>query len=370
MRGIIALTKSAETFDFTDVDEAPVPSLNRGFSAPIRLVANLGADDLRFLAARDNDPFNRWQAVQMLATRLLVDNVAALRAGGAASNDPGFLAALGAILADPRLEPAFVAQVLTPPGEADIAREIGRDIDPDAIFAARSALRAAIGAHLAQALSDRYRDLGDAAPYRPDAAGAGRRALRNACLDLMVAARLPDAIARAARQYETADNMTDRLAALTTLSLRDVPQRAGVLADFYARHGDDPLIVDKWLGLQAAIPEPATLDRVKALTAHAAFSFANPNRVRALIGSFTMANQTQFNRPDGGGYGFLVDTVLALDPKNPQVAARLLSALKSWRVLEPARRALAQAALRRVAAAPALSRDVSDITARALGDGE
>jgi aminopeptidase N len=369
-RGIIPLTKSAETFDFTGVDAAPVPSLNRGFSAPIRLVANLGADDLRFLAARDNDPFNRWQAVQMLATRLLVDNVAALRAGGAARNDPGFLAALGAILADPRLEPAFVAQVLTPPGEADIAREIGRDIDPDAIFAARSALRAAIGAHLAQELSDRYRDLGDAAPYRPDAAGAGRRALRNACLDLMVAAQLPDAVARAARQYETAANMTDRLAALTTLSLRDVPQRAGVLADFYARHGDDPLIVDKWLGLQAAIPEPATLDRVKALTAHAAFSFANPNRVRALIGSFTMANQTQFNRPDGGGYGFLVDTVLALDPKNPQVAARLLSALKSWRVLEPARRALAQAALRRVAAAPALSRDVSDITARALGDGE
>jgi aminopeptidase N len=164
--------------------------------------------------------------------------------------------------------------------------------------------------------------------------------------------------------------MTDRLAALTTLSLRDVPQRPEVLADFYARYGHDPLIVDKWLALQAAIPEPATLDRVKALTAHAAFSFANPNRVRALIGSFTMANQTQFNRADGSGYGFLVDTVLALDPKNPQVAARLLSALKSWRVLEPSRRALAQAALARVAAAPALSRDVSDIAARALGEGK
>jgi aminopeptidase N len=164
--------------------------------------------------------------------------------------------------------------------------------------------------------------------------------------------------------------MTDRLAALMTLSLRDVPQRAHALTDFYTRYGDDPLIVDKWLSLQAAIPEPATLARVKALTAHAAFSFANPNRVRALIGAFTMANQTQFNRADGAGYGFLVDTVLALDPKNPQVAARLLSALKSWRVLEPARRALAQAALRRVAVAPALSRDVSDIAARALGEGK
>jgi aminopeptidase N len=369
-RGILPVTQSTQTFDFTDVDQAPVPSLNRGFSAPVRLVANLGADDLRFLAAHDNDPFNRWQAVQVLATRLLVDNVAALRAGSAARDDAGFLAALGAILADPRLEPAFVAQVLTPPGEADIAREIGRDIDPDAIFAARSALRAAIGAHLGAALSDRYQALGDSGPYRPDAAGAGRRALRNVCLDLLMAAEQPGAVALAAEQYQSADNMTDRLAALATLSLRDVPQRADVLADFHARHGHDPLIVDKWLSLQAAIPEEATLDRVKALTQHAAFSMANPNRVRALIGAFAMANQSQFNRPDGGGYGFLVDTVLALDPKNPQVAARLISALKSWRVLEPARRALAQAALRRVAAAPALSRDVHDITTRALGEGK
>jgi aminopeptidase N len=369
-RGIIPLTKSAETFDFTDVGEAPVPSLNRGFAAPIRLVANLDADDLRFLAAHDNDPFNRWQAVQMLATRLLVDNVAALRGRGAARNDPGLLAALGAILADARLEPDFVAQVLTPPGEADIAREIGRDIDPDAIFTARCALRAAIGAHLAQELSDRYRRLDDRAPYRPDAAPAGRRALRNVCLDLLVAAQHGDAVARAVAQYQSADNMTDRLAALVTLSLRDVPERPGVLADFHARYGNDPLIVDKWLALQATIPEPDTLARVKALTSHAAFSFANPNRVRALIGSFAMANQTQFNRADGGGYEFLVDTVLALDPKNPQVAARLLSAMKSWRVLEPHRRALAQSALRRVAAAPALSRDVTDIAARALGDGQ
>jgi aminopeptidase N len=369
-RGIVPLTKSAETFEFTDVNEAPVPSLNRGFSAPIRLVANLAPDDLRFLAAHDNDPFNRWQAVQMLATRLLVDNVAALRAGATARNDPGLLAALGAILADARLEPEFVAQVLTPPGETDIAREIGRDIDPDAIFAARCALRAAIGAHLARELSDRYRGLGDGSPYRPDAAGAGRRALRNVCLDLLVAAQQGDAVALAVAQYQAADNMTDRLAALVTLSLRDVPERPGVLADFYTRYGNDPLIVDKWLALQATIPEPLTLARVKTLTAHAAFSFANPNRVRALIGSFAMANQTQFNRADGGGYEFLVDTVLALDPKNPQVAARLLSAMKSWRVLEPSRRALAQAALRRVAAAPALSPDVTDIAARALGEGK
>ena len=367
-RGIIALSKPVESFVFTAIEDAPVPSLNRGFSAPIKLVANLSADDLRFLAAHDCDPFNRWQAVQMLATRLLVENVAALRAGGSARTDPGLIEALGAILADPAVEPAFVAQAFTPPGETDIAREIGREVDPDAIFSARTDLRAAIGAHLAEALSDRYRSLGDDGPYRPDAAGAGRRALRNVCLDLLVAAQAPGATADALRQYQTADNMTDRIAALATISLCDVPEREATLADFYARYAHDPLIVDKWLALQAAIPEPATLGRVQALTTHPAFSFANPNRVRALIGSFTMANQSQFNRADGSGYGFLVDTVLALDPKNPQVAARLLSGLRSWRVLEPTRRAFARAALQRVTAAPMLSRDTGDIAARALGD--
>jgi aminopeptidase N len=366
--GVIALTKPAETFVFTNVDAAPVPSLNRGFSAPIRLSANLSADDLRFLAAHDGDPFNRWQALQVLATRLLVYNVTALRAGGTTRDDPGLLDALAAIFADPKLEPAFVAQTLTPPGETDIAREIGRDIDPDAIFAARSHLRAAIGTHLAATLAERYHALADTAPYSPDAAGAGRRALRNVCLDLLVAADAPDAVARAAQQYQAANNMTDRIAALATLSLRDVPERTAALADFYARYGNDPLIVDKWLALQATIPERATLERVKALTAHPAFSFANPNRVRSLIGAFALMNQREFNRPDGGGYTFLVDTVLALDPRNPQVAARMLAALKSWRVLEPARRVLAQSALQRVAAAPTLSRDVHDIATRALGE--
>jgi len=365
-RGVLTLAKPAETFLFADIGEPPVPSLNRGFSAPIKLIANLGADDLRFLAAHDADPFNRWQALQTLATRLLVDNTAALRANGAVRQDSGLLDALGAILADGALEPAFVALALTLPGEADIAREIARDVDPDAVFAARSALRAAVGEHLAEPLFDHYRRLSESGPYEPDAESAGRRTLRNTCLDLLVATRRADAIVLAARQYRAASNMTDRMAALSTLSLCDVPERTAAFDDFYARYADDPLIVDKWLTLQATVPEPATLDRVKALTNHPAFSFTNPNRVRALIHAFALANHKEFNRADGAGYDFIVDTVLALDPKNPQVAARLLSALKSWRMLEPARRARAQAALRRVAAAPSLSPDVGDIVQRAL----
>jgi aminopeptidase N len=367
-RGVLTLTKPAESFVFAGIDQPPVPSLNRGFSAPIKLIANVAADDLRFLAARDADTFNRWQALQTLATRLLVDNTTALRAGKLARQDSGLVDALGAVLADGTLEPAFVALMLSLPGEADIAREIGRDVDPDAIFAARTALRGGVGEALAAPLFDHYRRLSEGGPYRPDAASAGRRALRNTCLDLLVATRRADAITLAARQYHAADNMTDRMAALTALSLADVPERAAALDDFYARHAGDPLIVDKWFSLQAAIPEPATLDRVKALTAHPAFSFANPNRVRALISAFAMSNQKEFNRADGAGFDFVAETVLALDPKNPQLAARLLSALRSWRVLEPQRRARAEAALQRVAAAPSPSADVADIVKRALAE--
>ncbi len=367
-RGVLTLTKPAETFVFEDIGAPPVPSLNRGFSAPIKLTVDLGTDDLKFLAAHDCDPFNRWQALQTLATRLLVAHAADLVAGRMTREDDGVLDALGALLADATLEPAFVALALTLPGEADIAREIGRDVDPDAIFAARSALRVAVGTHLAAPLFDRYRRLSEAGPYRPDAQSAGRRALRNACLDLLVATRRPEAVSLAAGQYRAADNMTDRMAALAALSLCDVGERAAALDDFYARYAGDPLIVDKWFTLQAAIPEPATLDRVKALTKHPAFSLANPNRVRALIHAFASMNQKEFNRADGAGYDFVAETVLTLDPKNPQLAARLLSAFKSWRVLEPTRRARAQTALRRVAAVPSLSPDVGDIVRRALAE--
>jgi len=368
-RGVLTLTKPAESFVFGDIGEPPVPSLNRGFSAPIKLIANLSADELRFLAAHDADPFNRWQALQTLATRLLLDNVSSLRAAQPIRRDSGLLDALGATLDDGTLEPAFVALALTPPGESDLAREIGRDVDPDAIFAARFALQAEMGKHLAGSLFDHYRRLSESRPYTPDAAGAGRRALRNTCLSLLVATRRRDAISLAARQYQDADNMTDRMAALSTLSLCDVPERAATLDDFYARYDGDPLIIDKWFTLQATIPEPGTLDRVKALTAHPAFSFTNPNRVRALIHAFALANQKEFNRADGAGYDFVVDTVLALDRKNPQLAARLLSALKSWRVLEPGRRAMAEKALQRVAAASSRSPDVADIVQRALAAG-
>src|SRR5206468_634951 len=188
------------------------------------------------------------------------------------------------------LEPAFVAQALSMPAEADIAREIGEDVDPDAIFRARSELRRNIGRELGPLLEERHARMSDCGPYSPDAASAGRRSLTNACLDLLAMSGKSEAIGMAERQYASADNMTDRMGALAALALHDVPARARCLEDFYRRYESDPLVVDKWFGLQASIPEPGTLARVRALTAHPAFSFANPNRVRALIGAFAQGN--------------------------------------------------------------------------------
>jgi aminopeptidase N len=367
-RGVLELTGPSQSFVFTGVVERPIPSLNRGFSAPIMLSLPIEAEDLRFLAAHDSDPFNRWQAVQSLAMTLLKANVAALRAGALVRDDDGLMAALGAVLKDTALEPALVALMLLPPTDADIAREIGSDVDPDSIFAARRKLRAAIGERHGTALTQTYQQMISSSPYRPDAQSAGRRSLKNICLDLLAVTERDDAIARAFAQYRNADNMTDRMAALETLALHDRPERAQAFDDFYKRYADDPLIIDKWLSLQAAIPEAATLDRVRALTRHPAFSVANPNRVRALIGSFAQVNHTQFNRADGAGFDFVADFVLALDPKNPQVAARLMGAFRSWRALEAKRRGHAEATLRRIAATPSPSRDVQDIVARTLAD--
>ncbi|MDP2298027.1 MAG: aminopeptidase N [Pseudolabrys sp.] len=366
-RGVLVLDAAEKTFTFTGISQRPRLSINRGFSAPIKLNSDIDGADLAFLAAHDSDPFNRWQALQTTAMRLLIDNVTRLRAGEAPRTDDALLAAMAAILNDTTLEPAFIALALTPPGEGDVAREIGRDIDPDAIYRARAALRISIGEHLGDALVLVHDRMATTGPYSPDAASAGRRALRNIALDLLAAGAAPQAITRAARQYDTADNMTDRMAALATLSQHQAPERDAALADFYTRYAADALIVDKWFSLQAMTPQADTLDNVRALTGHPAFSFANPNRVRALIGAFAQGNPTQFNRADGAAYDFVADTILALDPKNPQLAARMATAFRTWRTLEAGRQAKAQAALQRIKAASGLSRDLSDIVERALG---
>jgi aminopeptidase N len=364
--GVIELTTPQRRMTFQRLPTHPVPSLLRGFSAPVRLAYAASESDLIALTAHDSDSFNRWQASQTYATRLLLRAVDLVRAGQEPTPDPRFVAALGRVLADGDADPAFAAQVMTLPGEADIAREIGANVDPDAIFAARKALRGAIGDGLSAELLSTYEGLTDTGPYSPDAVAAGRRALRNVSLDLYAAARPKEGSALALRQFEAARFMTDKIAALSVIATQPGAAREAALEAFYHLYEGEPLVIDKWFALQATIAEADCLARIKKLMDHPAFSLANPNRVRALIGAFASGNQTQFNAADGSGYDFVAMIVLILDPKNPQVAARLLSAFKSWRSLEERRRGLAEAALRRVASAGQLSPDVKDIAERSL----
>ncbi|MCW5695263.1 MAG: aminopeptidase N [Bauldia sp.] len=363
---VIHLTQASQTVVFEGVAARPVPSLLRGFSAPVRLSIELPAEELVFLMRTDADSFNRWQAAQTLAMRALVSATAAVRAGQPVRPPAELVAAFGEVAANDALDPALRAQVLILPGEAEIAREIGRDVDPDAIAAARRGIRAAIGSEAGATLQRLYAELASTSPYTPDAASQGRRALRNIALDLMVAGSVAGAIGTAAQQAANADNMTDRMAALAALNQTPSPERRAALDAFEARYRHDPLVMDKWFALEATLPAAMTLDRVRELMSHEVFSMANPNRVRALIGTFAAANQTQFNRADGAGYDLLADVVLALNARNPQTAARLLVSFRSWRALEDGRRARAEAALRRVAAGDDLSSDVKDIVTRTL----
>ncbi len=364
---VIVLDQPSLSLTFDDVAEPPIPSLLRGFSAPARLELDLADADLLRLFSADSDSFNRWQALQSVATRALV---AAGRPGGdvtaLASRTSEIASALDAFLGDRALaDPAFAAQVLRLPLPADIAREIGRDVYPDAIHAAHRALSTGLG----QALLPRLLSLRDAlaqtGAYAPDANSAGRRALRNEALGLVALADPERAMRLCTAQFELGDNLTDRLAALAAMTLIPGPARDMLIERFAAAYADEPLVLDKWLMAQALIPEPGTLDRVRELMRHKAFSLGNPNRVRSLIGGLA-ANLTQFNRADGAGYNFVADIVIALDRTNPQVASRLLGAFKSWRMLEPVRRSLAENALAMVAQTPNLSRDVADIAERAL----
>jgi aminopeptidase N len=227
-------------------------------------------------------------------------------------------------------------------------------------------LRQAIGRDLKDILLTSYNQLAGNGPYSPGAIAAGRRALRNTALDLLTAGDRVQGALLATRQLDTATTMTDEIAALAVLTHIPGKQREAALDAFYRAHEGEPLVIDKWFALQATIPEAGTLDLVKSLMKHKAFSFNNPNRLRSLAGAFAALNQTQFNAVDGSGYDFIAGIVLDLDPKNPQVAARLLSAFKSWRTLEAKRRALAECALRRVASTAGLSADVKDIAERSL----
>lgn len=363
---VLHLTDRKQTVVFTGIASRPVPSFNRGFSAPINLHIEQTDDDLALIARHESDLFARWQALNAIALANLVSATASVRAGKPVTCEKALIDGLIAAAADDKLEPAFRSQALSLPSEADIAREIGADNDPDAIHAARQQILKAIAAAGRETFLRLAGEMASTGSFSPDAESAGRRALRNAALTYLVQGE--DDPKRAAEAFAAADNMTDLSHALALLAHRfpDASETTQALAAFRKRFADNALVIDKWFAVQATIPGSGTLERVKALMTEPLFNGNNPNRVRSLVGSYALANPTGFNRADGEGYRFLAKQILDIDPRNPQLAARILTSMRSWRSLEDARAQHARNALKEIAGAAKLSADVSDIVERML----
>ena len=362
---LVVAARERQTFRFVDVPAPPVPSLLRDFSAPVKL-QGVPLDGLKFLAIHDGDLVARWDSGQQVLIRMLLDRVAALTHGqSAAPLDPDIVAAMRQALAEAERDPAFAAEALALPSETTLADEMAV-VDVEAIHAARDSARAALAQALAAPFADTYRRLADPGPYRIDGRAIGARALRNVCLGYLAAADKAEGIHLAKAQFDQGANMTDVLAALAVLSDIDCPERVAALDAFYRRWEGDPLVIDKWFALQARSSLPGTIAAVRELARHPAFSRANPNRVRALVGAFSQANQLHFHAASGDGYAFLADEVLALDKPNPTTAARLVQPLGQWRRYDAARQGLMRAALDRILATPGLSANTYEMVAKSL----
>jgi len=362
---VLVLDRARQEVVFQNLAEAPVLSLLRDFSAPVRLNQKLAAADLLFLASHDADPFNRWQAVQTIAAQTLIARTVAIRTNGQPAPASGLIAVLRGVLEDRQLDAALKAQALTLPGEADIAQEIGKDVDPDAIHMARNGLQADIG----RALLEHFLVLANpraAGTFSPDAAAAGQRALANRALQYAALSGDPSAARLIADRFGTSTNMTDRIAALTILVHHQLPGCDAALAAFRDQHHSSALAMDKWFTVQATAPSDEVLDRIADLQADPLYDPGNPNRVRSVLQSFATGNPTQFARLDGRGFELIAESVLQIDKRNPQVASRLLTSFRSWRALENKRSALAESALLRISSSEELSRDCRDIVDRTL----
>ncbi|MCB1705513.1 MAG: aminopeptidase N [Halioglobus sp.] len=365
---VLTVDQPQQTFVFEGVAERPVPSLLRGFSAPVRLHYEYSKADLCALMRRDDDGFVRWDSAQALATRVIREVEAQLVAAEDPVVDPLLVAAAGDLLQDESLDPALVAEMLRLPSEdylAELASQ-GDGANVDTIHRARDCVRAALGSALETALLARYQSLAVQGPYAPDGEQIAARSLRNVCLSYLVAGNR-DHLSLATSQYRAADNLTDRLAALREIGFYgDDAQRDSALQGFYEEWRDEALVVNQWLQLQAAIPDGSALARVRSLLDHPDFDLRNPNKVRALIGGFANQNPVNFHCMDGSGYRFLGDMIIALNKQNPQLAARLVTPLTKWRSYA-GRSELMRAELQRLAAEPALSPDVFEIVTKSLG---
>ncbi len=362
---VLELKQASETFRFQNLDAEPVPSLLCGFSAPVKLELQQSDAELAFLLGHDPDPFNRWDAGQRLAINTLLRLIDAAEQGQPLTLTGDFIEAYRKVLTHPDLDPALIAQTLSLPGEAYLADQCAV-VNPQAIHEARQFVRRALAQGLKLELLAAYEAAQTPPPYVFDAESMGRRSLKNLCLGYLMELEEPGPLEHCMEQFRNGNNMTDVLAALSLLADYDLPERAEALNQFYEQWQDDSLVVDKWFGLQAGSRLEDTLGHVQALMQHPAFKLTNPNKVRALIGRFCAGNPARFHAADGGGYCFLGDQVLALDPLNPQIAARMVANLSRWQRYEPNRRALMHQQLERIQRAPNLSRDVFEIVTKSL----
>jgi aminopeptidase N len=362
---VLELRRAKETFRFVDVPVAPVPSLLRGFSAPVRLEGAWSYEDLAFLAAHDGDAFNRWEAGQQLALGHMLELVEARRTGGPLELPADVLRAFRNTLRSTGLDEAFIARALVLPTESYVADQM-TEVDVDGIHAVRCHLRRELARACRTELEERFRACRAEGPTSLESAAVGRRALAAVCLGFLSRLGERSSEILAFEQFAIADNMTESIAALAVLSHLDCQERRWALDQFYSRWKHDPLVIDKWLGVQAMSELPGTLAEVQRLMHHEAFDIRNPNKVRSLVGAFCSANAVRFHDPSGAGYRFLADSVLQLDALNPQVAARMAGIFSRWRRFDEGRREMQRTELTRIVAEPDLSRDVFEVVTKSL----
>jgi aminopeptidase N len=361
----LKITEAEQTFTFVNLPVTPVPSLLRDFSAPVKVHYPYDREELAFLFANDSDAFNRWEAGQRLATNLLLEMVGDIRAKRVVEVPGDFLAAFRSALQDRDADPALLSLALTLPGEMELAEAMGV-ADPGAIHIARQVLRKTLAAALHEDFTAVLGTMQDDGLYSLTSEAIGRRSLKNLCLGYLALLDIPSIQQNCFDRFVDADNMTDRMAALTCLVHNRLPRWEEALAAFYHQFESDPLVVDKWFTLQATSPQPETLTEIEALMAHPDFTMRNPNRVRSLVGAFAQGNPALFHDLSGAGYAFLADRVIELDALNPQVAARLVSPLSRWRRYDSERQGLMKTQLERIQRQENLSTDVGEIVGKSL----
>ncbi len=366
---VLAVDQSEQTFTFVDVAEQPLPSLLRGFSAPVKLDFPYSRDQLMFLMQHDSDGFNRWEAGQQLSVQVLQEMIGQHQRGEALQLDQRLVAALRTLLEDESLDQAMVAEMLSLPSEAYLT-EISDVADVDAIHVARDFARQGIATALFDLLWVRYqtnRELSRQTPYVAEAGHFARRALQNIALSYLMLSGKPEVVTACVEQFEQADNMTERLTALAVLVNSGFEAERDKALESFAEHfKDNPLVMDQWFSVQAGNTQPGGLERVQQLMQHPAFTLKNPNKVRALIGAFANQNLVNFHRADGAGYRFLADQVIVLNGLNPQIASRLLAPLTRWRKYDAGRQGLMKTELERILASGELSSDVYEVVSKSL----